>query len=127
MTLDELFAGACADWEKIRDEEGVPNGNASPDRLQSGVRGNAYVLRDRSGKELAEYWFGALASNGSLERVGPNPPPPAVPDEPSRPAAPKIAAKEIVPPWRAVDWRVVLVLVVVMIRFFWHLMRDYAR
>jgi hypothetical protein len=80
-----------------------------------------------NGEELAEYWFGALARNGSLERVGPNPPAAAAPDEPSStPAVPKIAAMEIVPPWRAVDWRVVLVLVAVMGRFFWHLMRDYA-
>jgi hypothetical protein len=44
MTLDERFAVASADWEKIRDQEWVTHGIATPDRSKSGVRGNACVL-----------------------------------------------------------------------------------
>jgi hypothetical protein len=73
MTLDELFAAASADWEKIRDEEWVPNGDAAPDRSKSGLLGTVYVLRGGDGSELAEYVFGALAQLGDLERLGPNP------------------------------------------------------
>ena len=77
-SLDELFAAASADWENIRDEVWVAHGNATPDPSKSDVRGSVYVLRDGGGDELAEYYFGGLARDGSFERTWPNPGEPAI-------------------------------------------------